>query len=286
MRYFSLAIPLTEWERWERALLLPSFKKALSSQSGLKIQVAYELKYKPTKSNDWYFIADIQRSYQAIIDGVAFHDNLIIEGDGWVSTGTTYTLQELKVFPTDERAYPVIIRWATTKKTFRGKAFLYAKRLKYEGLLSYAAMMGAVTAINSKMVKVEQHKIRTLERLTNEILSKSDEWVVKLSKEALTTLKSDLGVQRGKQLQEEKQDRINQIKEAVNNGDFTKPNGQINKSKLADYLRVHRNTISSLLPLVMAMMILILWIRPAYDFNPLFSISSGGAREGVPFSNC
>jgi hypothetical protein len=279
-------MPLTEWKRWGSALPLPSFTKTLSSQSGLKIQVAYELKYKPTKSNDWYFIADLQRSYQSIIEGVAFHDNLIIEGDGWDSVGTTYTLQELKVFPTDERAYPVIIRWATNKKTFRSKAFIYAKRLKYEGLLSYAAMMGAVTAINSKMVKVEQHKIRTLERLTNEILSKSDEWVVKLSKEALTTLKSDLGVQRGKQLQEEKQDRINQIKEVLSNGDFTKPNGQINKSKLADYLRVHRNTISSLLPLVMAMMILIFWIRPAYDFNPLLSISLGGAREGVPFSNC
>lgn len=280
MRYFSHIISLIEWERWGNALPLPSFTKTLSSQSGFKIQVAYELKYKPTKSNDWYFIADIQRSYQAIIEGVVFHDNLIIDGDGWVSTGTTYTLQELKVFPTDERAYPVIIRWATNRKTFRSKAFIYAKRLKYEGLLSYASMMGAVTAINSKMVKTEQHKIRTLERLTNDILIKSNEWVVKLSKEALTTLKSDLGTQRGKQLQDEKQDRVIQIKEVLNNGDFTKPNGQINKSKLADYLRVHRNTISSLLPLVMAMMIMILWIRPAYDSNLLFSISSWGYQRG------
>lgn len=280
MRYISLTVPLTEWERWESALPLPSFTKTLSSQSGFKIQVAYGLKYKPTKSNDWYFIADIQRSYQAIIEGVSFHDNLIIEGDGWVSTGTTYTLQELKVFPTDERAYPVIIRWATNKKTFRSKAFIYAKRLKYEGLLSYASMMGAVTAINSKMVKTEQHKSRTLERLTNDILIKSDEWVVKLSKEALTTLKSDLGIQRGKQLQEEKQDRVIQIKEVLDSGDFIKPNGQINKSKLADYLRVHRNTISSLLPLVMVMMIMILWIRPAYDSNLLFSISSWGYQRG------
>lgn len=273
MKFISLSMPLTEWERWGNALPLASYKRTLTSQMGNKIQVVYELKYKPTKSNDWYFIADIQRSYQAIIEGVAFNDHLIIEGEGWESTGTTYTLQELKVFPMDERAYPVIMRWATSKKTFRSKAFIYAKRLKYEGLLSYASMMGAVTAINSKMVKTEQHKTRTLERLTNDISAQSDKWVVKLSKEALTTLKSDLGVQRGKQLQEEKQDRVIQIKEVIDNGDFIKPNGQINKSKLADYLRVHRNTISALLPLVMAMMIVIFWIRPAYAFNPLFSIS-------------
>lgn len=258
-----------EWERWGSALPAPSFKKTLTSYNGYKIQVAYELKYKPTKSNDWYFIADLQRSYLSIIKGVIFNDHLIIEGAGWESNGTVYTLQELKVFPTDGVFYPVIMRWATTKKTFRGKAFLYAKRLKYEGLLSYASMMGAVAAINFKMKKTEQHKIRTLERLATEILSKSDEWAVKLSKEALTAFRSDLGMQRGKQLQEEKQDRINQIKEAVNNGDFTKPNGQINKSMLADYLGIDRRTVFNLLPLLVGVMVMLLWIRTTYTLPPL-----------------
>ena len=86
-------MPVTEWKRWGSALPLPSYKRTLTSYTGYKIQVAYELKYKPTKSNDWYFIADIQRSYKAIINGGLFNNNLIIEGDGWESNGTAYTHQ-------------------------------------------------------------------------------------------------------------------------------------------------------------------------------------------------
>jgi hypothetical protein len=192
MRYISIIMPVTKWERWGSALPLPSYKRTLTSHTSNKIQVAYELKYKPTKSNDWYFIADIQRSYQAIINGALFNDHLIIEGDGWESNATAYTLQELKVFPMDERSYPVLIRWATSKKTFRSKAFTYAKRLKYEGLLCYPSMMGALSAMNSKMKKTEQHKVRTLQRLTNDILAQSDQWDTKLSKEALRVVRSDL----------------------------------------------------------------------------------------------
>lgn len=280
MRYISIIMPVTEWERWGSALPLPSYKRTLTSHTGYKIQVAYELKYKPTKSNDWYFIADLQRSYQSVINGIRFDDHLIIKGDGWESNATAYTLQELKVFPTDERAYPVIIRWATSKKTFRSKAFTYAKRLKYEGLLSYPSMMGALCAMNSKMKKTEQHKTRTLERLTNDILAQSDQWGTKLPKEALRAVRSDLGKQRAEQLQAEKQDRVIQIKEAINKGDFTKPNGEINKTKLADYLNVDRRTIFTLLPLVTAMMI-ILWIRPACDFPSFFTYSLWGSERGA-----
>lgn len=272
MRYISITMPVTEWERWGSALPLPSFQRTLTSQTGYKVQVAYELKYKPTKPNDWYFIADIQRSYQTIINGALFNDHLIIEGDGWESSGTAYTLQELKVFPMDERAYPVIMKWPMSKKTFRNKAFTYAKRLKYEGLMCYPSMMGAVCAMNAKMKKTEQHKARTLERLTNDILAQSDHWDTKLSKEALRTVRSDLGKQRAEQLQAEKENRVIQIKEAIDKGDFTKPNGEINKTKLADYLNVDRRTIFTLLPLVIATMIVILWIRPTYNF-PSFSLT-------------
>lgn len=281
MRYISIIMPVTEWERWGSALPLPSYQRTLTSHTGNKIQVAYELKYKPTKSNDWYFIADIQRMYQAMISAVTFDDHLIIEGDGWESNGTAYTLHELKIFPTDKRAYPVIIRWATSKKTFRSKAFTYAKRLKYEGLLCYPSMMGALSAMNSKMKKTEQHKARTLQRLTNDILAQSDQWDTKLPKEALRAVRSDLGKQRGKQLQAEKQDRIIQIKEAIETKNFTKPNGEINKTKLGDYIEVSRRTISNLLPLVMAMMIVILWIRPACNFPSLFPYSLGGNERGA-----
>lgn len=262
-------MPVTEWERWGSALPLPSYMRTLTSHTGDKIQVAYELKYKPTKSNDWYFIADIQRSYQAIINGALFNDNLVIEGDGWESNGTAYTLQELKMFPTDERAYPVIIRWATSKKTFRSKAFTYAKRLKYEGLLCYPSMMGALSAMNSKMKKTEQHKARTLERLTNDILAQSDQWDTKLPKEALRAVRSDLGVQRGKQKQGEKENRINQMQEVVDSGNFTKPNGKINKSKLADYLGADRRTIHNLFPFLVGVMVLLLWMKTTYTL-PLF----------------
>jgi hypothetical protein len=284
MRYFSFTLGTDEWERWGSALPAPSFKKTLTSHNGDKIQVAYELKYKPIKSGDWYFIADLQRSYLSIIKEVTFNDNLIIDGDGWDSTGQIYTLTELKTFPTDGVSYPLIMRWASTKKTFRGKAFLYAKRLKYEGLLSFASMMGAVTAINSKMKKTEQQKIRTLERLTNEILSKSDEWAVKLSKEALTAFRSDLGRQRGEQLQEEKQDRIHRMQEAINSGEFVKPSGEVNKSKLAEFLGVDRRTIYNLLPFVLGViMMLILWIRPTHDINALFTpyLIEGGSNTTI-----
>lgn len=272
MRYFSFTVGVDEWNRWGSALPPSSFKKTLTSHTGQKIQVAYELKYRPTKSNEWYFIADLQRSYQAVIKGIRLDDHLIIEGHGWESTGKLYTLTELKLFPTDGRAYPVIIRWASNKKTFRSKAFTYAKRLKYEGLLSFASMMGALTVLNSKMKATEQHKIRTLERLTNDILAQSDEWVVKLSKTGLIAHRSDLGQKRGKQLTAEKEDRIHQIKDAVNSGNFVKPSGEINKSKLAEFLGVDRRTIYNLLPFVLGViMLLILWIRPAHDINAILT---------------
>jgi hypothetical protein len=273
-------MPLAEWERWGSALPLPSFKKTLSSQSGSKVQAVYELKYKPITSGDWYSISNLRRSYQSVISEISFDDHLIIEGNGWEATGELFKLSQLQVFPSVEVKYPTIIKWARSKKTFRGKAFFYCKRLKYEGLLSYPAIMAALLAMNSKLSVGERMKVRTLERLVNDILVKSDEWVVKLSKEALHIVKSDLGKQRAEQLQAQKEDRVKQIKEAVSSGVFTKPSGAINQKKLAEFIGVHRNTIINLLPLVMAMMILIFWIRPAYDFNPLLSISLGGAREG------
>lgn len=284
MRYFSFTVGADEWKRWGSALPLPSFKKTLTSHNGKKIKVAYELKYRPTKSNEWYFIADLQRSYQAVIKGIRLDDHLIIEGSGWESNGTAYTLTELKLFPTDGRAYPPIIRWASNKKTFRSKAFTYAKRLKYEGLLSFASMMGALIVINSKMKTTEQHKIRTLERLTNDILAQSDEWAVKLSKNDLTAFRSDLGRQRGEQLQDEKQDRINRMSEAIKSGDFVKPSGEINKSKLAEFLGVDRRTIYNLLPFVLGViMMLILWIRPAHDINALLTpyLAEGGSNTTI-----
>jgi hypothetical protein len=269
MRYFSFTMGANEWERWGGAFPSPSFKKTLTSHTGEKIQVAYELKYRPMKSNDWYFIADLQRSYQSVIKGIRFNDHLIIEGDGWVSTGELYTLTELKLFPTDERSYPVIMKWATSKKTFRGAAFTFAKRLKYEKLLCFASIMGAVSAMNAKLKTTEQHKLRTLERLTNDILAQSDGWVVKLSKESLKAFRADLGRQRGEQLTAEKEDRIYQIKEAINSGDFVKPSGEINKSKLAEFLGVNRRTIYNLLPFVVGVMVILLWIRTTYTL-PLF----------------
>lgn len=281
MRYFSFSMGADEWKRWGSALPSPSFKKTLTSQHGQKIQVAYELKYKPIKSGEWYFIADLQRSYRNVINGIRYDDNLIIEGDGWSSTGELYTLSELKLFPTDGKAYPVIIKWATTKKTFRGAAFTYAKRLKYEGLLSFASMMGAVTAINAKLKTTEQHKLRTLERLTNDILAQSDGWAVKLSKEGLKAFRADLGRQRGEQLTAKKEERIHQIKEAVNSGDFVKPSGEINKSKLANFLGVDRRTVYNLLPFVLAaVLIILLWIRPACAINALFPHYSIGGDGG------
>ncbi|MDP3682476.1 MAG: hypothetical protein Q8S01_00955 [Ignavibacteria bacterium] len=258
MKYFSFLIGSDEWDRWGTALPIPSYKKILTSINGHKIQVAYELKYRPITPFDWYFVADVQRSYQAVIKGVIFNDSLIIENDGWESAGKSYTLAELKIFPTDGAPYPVIMRWASTKKTFRTVAFIYAKRLKYEGLLSPASVMGALTAINSKMSQTQQQKVRTLERLKDDILAQSDEWVIKLSKEALHIVKSDLGKQRGKQLQADKEKRINQIRDAVSSGAFMKPSGEINRSKLAEYLGIDRRTVFNLLPLAL---MVVLWIR-------------------------
>lgn len=272
MKYFSFTMGTDEWDRWGNALPAPSFKKILTSHSGRKVQVAYELKYRPTTHYDWYFVADLQRSYQSIIKGVVFNDSLIIENDGWESIGKSFTLTELKIFPTDDAPYPVIVRWATTKKNFRRSAFLYARRLKYEGLFSSASIMGALTVINSKMIQAEQQKARTLEKLKNDILAQSDKWVVKLSKEALHIVRSDLGKQRGKQLQTDKEKRVNQIKNAVSSGAFLKPSGEINRSKLAEYLGMDRRTVFNLLPLAMAILVIILWIRPTYANASLFPL--------------
>ena len=72
----------------------------------------------------------------------------------------------------------------------------------------------------------------------------------KLSKEELYCVRSALGGQREKQLQDVKQVHIEQIRKAVDSGAFMKPNGKINKSKLADYLRIDRQTVFNLLPLL------------------------------------
>lgn len=281
MRYFAFSMPVDEWRRWEAALPAPSYYRKLTSAEGMKIQIVYELKHRPTTAGDWYALDRLRHSYKNVISGATFNDHLVIDGNGWEATGEVFRALQLQVFPHDDRSYPAIIKWASSKKAFRRVSFIYAKRLKYEGMLTYPAIMAALYALNAKLPSMDRIKMRILERLTSDILVKSDQWDTKLSKEALRAVRSDLGRQRGEQLQGEKQDRVIQIKEAVNNGDFTKPNGEINKSKLADYLRVHRNTVSTLLPLAMAMMILILWIRPTYAFSPIFSISLGGSERGA-----
>lgn len=236
------------------------------------MQIIYELKYRPTTAGDWYGLDRVQRSYQSIIKGIVFNDHTSIDTLVSNVSDKHYKLSELNRFPIDDRSYPAIIRWASTKRGFRRAAFTYAKRLKYEGMLTYPAIMAALYAINEKLPLGDRIKARTLEKLYADILTKSDQWDTKLSKEALRAVRSDLGRQRGEQLTAEKENRINQINEAIKTGSFTKPSGGINKTKIAEYLGLDRRTVYSLLPLALAMLVILLWIRPTLCHNPIFPI--------------
>lgn len=270
MRSFAFTLPVEEWQRWKAALPTPSYAKQITSAEGGKMQIVYELRHRPTTSGDWYKLDRLQRSYENVINGVIFNDHVSINTDGWEATGEAFKASQLQVFPLVDQSYPAIMRWANSKKGFRRSAFTYAKRLKYERMLTYPAIMAALYALNEKLPTLERIKTRTLERLANELLDKSSQWESKLPIEALKALRSDLGRQRGDQLSIERNDRIKQISEAIKTGEFTKPSGAVNQMKLAEFLGIHRNTVRNLIPFVLMAMIVILWIRPAYALSPLF----------------
>lgn len=285
MRFIAFTLPLEQYKRWLSVLPLPSHQKVLTSSEGAKMQIIYELEYKPSNPSDWYTIDKLIFSYQHHINGVIFNDHAFSNINVPKASEKRYSLSELKVFPFDDRSYPAIMRWSNSKKGFRRVAFTYAKRLKYEQLLTYPAIMGAIFALHEKLPTGERMKARTLEKLANDILERSREWKEKLPPEQLHVVRVGLGVRRGEQLQAEKEERIEVIKEALKSGEFLKPSGSINQVKLSEFLGLHRNTIRNLIPFVLMALLILLWIRPpTLSPNPLFSISED-CIEGMDYSN-
>lgn len=279
MRFFAFTLPLEEWHRWVAALPVPSYQMNLTSAEGAKVQIIYELLHRPTTAGDWYTLDRLRKSYERVINGLIFNDHASINTDLSKASEERYRPQQLQAFPLDDRSYPSIIRWASSKKGFRRAAFTYAKRLKYEGMLSYPAIMAAVYALNEKLPHGERFKVRTLEKLANDILERSGAWPEKLPPEELQAVRVELGKRRGEQLQAEKIERIEEIKAAISTGNFTKPSGSINQAKLSEFLGLHRNTIRNLIPLVIMALVVILWIRPTLSLNPLFPLHQDGTER-------
>lgn len=281
MRFFAFTLPLEEWYRWSAALPVPSYQKGLTSSEGAKIQIIYELKHRSTTAGDWYGLDRLRKSYERVINGVIFNDHASINTDVSEGVGERYRPRQLQAFPIDDRSYPAIIRWANSKRGFRRAAFTYAKRLKYEGMLTYPAIMASLYALNEKLSTGERFKARVLEKLAKDILDRSVEWLEKLPPEELRAVRVDLGKRRGEQLQAEKIERIEEIKAAISTGDFTKPGGTVNQSKLSEFLGLHRNTIRNLIPFVLTVALILLWIRPTLLPNPLFPPPNDGIERRV-----
>jgi hypothetical protein len=240
--FIGISLLKEDYVKVRGLLPTPSYKAPLRSRTTEKQVILFAIDGYITSAKQFKWLSDLKLSLKELI--FVPYDEVT---EFWITertevTGVLYSLQELRdAFNVVYRQYPTIYFPPDKKSLYRhliihGKKLRYAKVFTREALTSSALMMNA--ALKEKLPYKELHK--KSEAAYRYILENIKQFPERLSSHALKVAHSKGGkIRKAKQAADTKK----MIDAAISTGDYTKPNGKVNKTLLAKVLGIHRRTL-------------------------------------------
>ena len=241
--YVGISLSTDDYAKVKGLLPTPSYKDTLHSRTTQKIILVYVIEGYITSYKQFKWLSDIK---------LALKDYLIVEyeeveefyiSDSSDGDGVVYSLNELhKTFKAEYKRYPNVF-YAPNKKGLYRHLLLHGKKLRHSQLFTMEAMTSAALMMNKKLkdkfsIKELHKKVKGAYKY---ILENEENFRERLSKHELKEAHK-----RGAEIANQKRSFNSESKifEALATGKYIKANGEINKTLLADDLRMNRKTIA------------------------------------------
>ena len=166
---------VSDFDRALWSLPPPSAIRWLSKMDGTKtLQVLYHFTYTPQSWREWQRVASIKIQMQELIPHVEFNEYVLFD-----EVERVYTIAEMGKYFTKFVKYQKPL-FPSGKNEFMRSLTIYAKRLYYEKMLHFEAVMAMALHFNSKCGL--DYSFRELNRKARAIFElDKNEWKIKLS---------------------------------------------------------------------------------------------------------
>lgn len=240
--YIAVGIFDTHYQKVANIMPTPTYIDFRTGRDHYKHILIYVIDGYITSHNQYRWISNIKLGMkQFIFVPFDFIDDVHVCSTVNVQ-GSAYTIDELsRAFKAPVTMYPKIMYPPTKKDLYRHLCW-YGKRLIHKQVFTYEAMVSAALLMNKKLhdkysTKDLHKKVLGAYTWLNENI---DGFQVQLTPEALKQAHSK-GQQITKAIQRERTKQL--IDDAIATGNYIKPNGKVNQSKLAKDLGLNRSTI-------------------------------------------
>jgi len=240
--FIGIEVAKSDYPKIEGLLPTPSYQNTLTSHTGHSIVLAYVIEGYITSAKQFKQISDIK---------LAMREHIIVRycdveefylSERTIGDGIPYSLQELrKAFRATYRAYPKIY-YPPDKKSLYRYLILHGKKLRFEECFTLEALTSSALMMNRALK--DPFSIKELHKKTKGayyfILEHLEKFPKRLEGKDLKA-----ALRKGGQIRKANQasDTQKRITEAIATGDYTKPNGKVNVSKLCSALGINRSTL-------------------------------------------
>ena len=219
------------------------YSKAYQAEQTPDIVLIYAIEGYITSPAQYYWISTIKLRLRAFIP-VPFDevDMFHISSDTEIN-GIAYQLYELsQAFKADPIIYPKPYYPATPKELYR-RLIWYGMRAIHQRCFTKECLIATALKMNRSLHQhgySQKELFKKTEAAYLYLLERNDQWKRRLSKEQLHQIRSAAAKKTAARKRADTQKRIDDL---IKSGDYTKPNGKINKAKLSRALGIHRTTL-------------------------------------------
>jgi hypothetical protein len=235
-----------DYNKVEGLLPTPSYSDTLHSRYNQRVILIYQLEGYVTSHSQYRWISNIKLGLKEYLCVPFTYEDEFYITDTTELTATLYQIKELsKAFKAPLIIYPKIMYPSTKKEMYKHLCW-YAKRLIHQKVFTKEVMTATALLMNSKLK----------DRYSNKDLHKKvlgAYMFINENKEKLPVKLDEVELKKAHAKGAEKtnkKQRANteaKIFELLKDDVYFKPNGKVNKTLLADDLRMHRRTLDKYL---------------------------------------
>ena len=240
--YIGFAVLQDDFSKLGSLPIVPSYTDTLRSCETQKQIIVYQIDGYITSPSQYHWVSNIKLGIKDFIfTPITFIDDFVI-ADSTEITNNIYTIKQLsKAFKAPIVIYPKIMYPPNKKALYRHLCW-YGARLIHQNVFTREALVSAALLMNKKLTEKYSNKDLHKKALGAYIwlVENMDGFKVKLNsidlkkahrQGAITTnAKRYINTKR-------------LVDEAIATGNYTKPNGKVNKSALAKDLNMYRRTL-------------------------------------------
>jgi len=220
----------------------PTYLFPASTYDQSRLILIYLIDGAITSSAQYYWLGSIQLGIEAYLPVWYERVEEFYIRDETQESGLIYTLGELSsLFNAPKIHYPKPFYPASCKELYQ-RLIWYAKRLIHQGIYTHAALTAAALQMNkplrSPCTRKELHRKTAAAHLYT--MEHRDTYPIRLSSNNLQRNRSQAAQRTAQTKRTHTQKRIDDL---LRTHDYTKPNGTINKTKLANDLGINRRTL-------------------------------------------